>query len=526
MPVQLDSGVIRSKEISRAAGTNSPRRVHRLPFWPRTKTPLVLVYNLSKKNPAVYGKIRVLDGCARLPANPTVSALESRLFAAYFARPLFPECFGAAESLDGWSKRSLDDWTTFYQGATRFIEYLRYVGYNGAMVSVLCDGSAVYPSDVLEPTPRYDKGVFFNTGQDPERKDVLEMLHRLFDRENLRLIPALEFDAPIPKLEAAIRRGGSEAIGLQWLDANGCTWRDVHQTERGRGIYYNILHPTVQETVLEAFREVVGRYGRHPSFAGIAVKFSPETYARLPGAEWGMDDVTIGRFERETGRQISSSGPDRFAARAAILQKNENRAAWLRWRAARLREFYSRLRDVLNETNPRATLYLTDINTTAGRTSAPPSLSNRRRASELLLEAGIDPASFAQQPGIELVLSHVSRPSLSDAGHVPVDERSLLTRIPNRSVLFEHEPVMRALPSFDARSPWPSYTSLVCQPTPSGGTEPAPVRFVVGGARRRDRLRRRVASANGTRGRSSRTGFGVRRVASDHFRRRKTETRG
>ena len=62
MPVQLDSGVIRSKEISRAAGTNSPRRVHRLPFWPRTKTPLVLVYNLSKKNPAVYGKIRVLDG--------------------------------------------------------------------------------------------------------------------------------------------------------------------------------------------------------------------------------------------------------------------------------------------------------------------------------------------------------------------------------------------------------------------------------------------------------------------------------
>jgi hypothetical protein len=43
------------------------------------------------------------------------------------------------------------------------------------------DGSTIYPSEVLEPTPRYDTGVFFATGQDPRRKDALEVLFRLFD---------------------------------------------------------------------------------------------------------------------------------------------------------------------------------------------------------------------------------------------------------------------------------------------------------------------------------------------------------
>ena len=133
----------------------------------------------------------------------------SRLIAAYMDRPLLPENFSAEEMLDTWSGRTLQDWKTFHQAGTRLVDYLHYAGYNGLVLSVAADGSAIYPSQVLEPTPRYDTGVFFASGQDPMPKDVLEMLLRLMDRENLQLIPALEFATPLPALEAIRRRGGS-----------------------------------------------------------------------------------------------------------------------------------------------------------------------------------------------------------------------------------------------------------------------------------------------------------------------------
>src|SRR5262249_59643454 len=99
-------------------------------------------------------------------------------------------------------------WHTFFQGGTRLVQYLRHVGYNALMLSVFADGSTIYPSQILEPTPRYDTGVFFATGQDPGRKDAVELLFRLFDREALVLIPALHFASPLPGLEAVRREGG------------------------------------------------------------------------------------------------------------------------------------------------------------------------------------------------------------------------------------------------------------------------------------------------------------------------------
>ncbi|GAF91674.1 unnamed protein product, partial [marine sediment metagenome] len=66
MPVGLDSGVDRAEEV--AGGDGPPRWVrHRLIFWPRTNTPMVLITNRRDDSPAVYGKIRVLAGWVHLP---------------------------------------------------------------------------------------------------------------------------------------------------------------------------------------------------------------------------------------------------------------------------------------------------------------------------------------------------------------------------------------------------------------------------------------------------------------------------
>ena len=186
---------------------------------------------------ALYGKIRV----KRLPAsigNDPIDMADGRLVASHFHRPLFCENFGASEALDPQSGRSLDDWITFYQGATRLIDYVKYSGAGTAVISVYSDGSSLYPSRLLEPTPRFDSGGYFNSGQDPIRKDVLELLFRLFDREGLKLIPALDLAAPLPEIEDLLRQGGAVTHGVRWIGADGKPRIDNHPAVKGRAPYY------------------------------------------------------------------------------------------------------------------------------------------------------------------------------------------------------------------------------------------------------------------------------------------------
>ena len=63
VPIGLDSGVDVAETPRRAAHWAR----HRLVFWPRTTTPLVLMTNRREQSPAVYGKIRVLGGWEHLP---------------------------------------------------------------------------------------------------------------------------------------------------------------------------------------------------------------------------------------------------------------------------------------------------------------------------------------------------------------------------------------------------------------------------------------------------------------------------
>ena len=184
----------------------TPRRTgpqHRLVFWPRTTSPLLLMTNRrERRRPSTARSACWAAGSICRNGRRRRAAAAGRLLAAYLDRPLLPENFSADEVAGRLERAEPHDWATFHEAGTRLVEYLHYVGYNGLMLSVLADGSTIYPSELLEPTPRYDTGVFFASGQDPMRKDVLEMLLRLFDREELQLIPAVEFAAPLPALEA------------------------------------------------------------------------------------------------------------------------------------------------------------------------------------------------------------------------------------------------------------------------------------------------------------------------------------
>jgi len=478
-PIGLDSGVYTSDEPTPLL---TQWTKHRLLFWPRTKSPLLLMTARRDGRTAAYGKIRVLSGPANLPPafHPAFDRSE-RMFAAYYDRPLFCENFGATESLDSWSGRSLDDWQTFYEGSTRLIEYLNHAGYNGLMLAALADGSTIYPSTLLEPNPLYDTGAFFDSGQDPFRKDVLELLLRLFDREGSKLIPALQFSSPLPALEALLRESEPQTSGIVLVGPDGDTWTARQTPRRGLAPYYNPLNAQVQDAMLAVVREVVERYGRHSAFAGLAVELSANGYAQLPGEAWGFDDATIAAFESDTELKVPGEGESRFAERAQFLLATQRKKAWLEWRAAKLAEFHRRMQQELVAVRPDALFYLAATNmldTPEAERELRPALPSRGRVDEVLLTVGIDPSRYRDSEG--LVFLRPQRitppgPVAAKSLEMELDRAAELDNFAAGSTttgaLLVHEPVKARLTSFDAKSPFgkeKTSTLLVSQLSPAG----------------------------------------------------------
>ncbi|HEV3417108.1 MAG TPA: family 10 glycosylhydrolase, partial [Pirellulales bacterium] len=475
-PIELDSGFYASPS---AVGGQPSWLKHRLLFWPRSSSPVVLLTNRRDGARAVYGKLRLLSGPQHLkPAFPGDDRGE-RLLAGYLDRPLFAANFSASESLDAFTGHSLSDWQTFYEGGARLAEYLNSTAQNGVMMAVLSGGSAIYPSKLLEPTPRFDTGTFFDLGQDPMRKDVLELLLRLFDREQLKFIPMLQFSTPLPELEAAIRDGGPNSVGLEWVGRDGAAWTDVNESRHSLAPYYNVLDPRVQDAMLHVIHELVARYGGHPSLSGLAIELSADGFAQLPGEAWGLDDRTIARFEQEAHVSVPGQGRERFAERESYVT-GAGRRAWLLWRSEVLADFYRRVQRELAAVRPDARLYLAPTNMLNSRElerDLRPGLPSHGRIDEALLAVGIRPESYRNEKGIVLLRQQ----RISPPGSLATQAIDIET---NRSSdwdaaihvqrssgsLFYHEPQRLRLASFDAKSPFgkdKTYTLLVSQLSPS-----------------------------------------------------------
>ena len=508
-PIGLDSGAyVTSTSDDSAAGAGR----HRLIFWPRTKSPLMMVTNHRTDTPAYFGRVRVLGPRARggislsrdeswsyLPPafsedrtdDSTVDSSSAakvapfeptggRLLAGYYDRPLFTENFSAPETKDPVSGRSLDDWNTFLLGGKRLVEYLRHVGHNGLMLSVFADGATIYPSAVVDSTPRYDTGVFLSSGQDPLQKDVLELLFRLFDREGLTLIPALHFASPLPRLEEWRREGTREAEGIELVDDQGEVWSKRHAPRQGLAPYYNPLDPRTREAMLEVVRELADRYGHHSSFAGLAIQLSADGYAQLPGVDWGYDSATLQRFVADTPR--FSSGKD--AAKDApslkeLASRGDFREAWIEWRARRMFELYRAMRNEGAAGREGFCLYLAGagiFDRGDWVKELRPTLPAERKLTTALREIGVDPAMFADQDDIVLTRPRRLAPVDSVAARgidmeveADVDFDQACRASGTAASLFFHEPVEIRVPAFDAKSPYqPANSLLVAQTSPSG----------------------------------------------------------
>lgn len=480
VPVGVDSGAYQAGSgLPAALQENSQEMQAEIIFWPRVNNPIILFHSLGGVSPAEMTRVQVYELPVpekQLASQENTDSEKKRLVGPYLQKPLLPEIFGATQVLDPVSNRSLDDWQTFYEAGNRLAYYLNYHNFNSVLLAVSADGSSIYPSRYLTPTPRYDSGVYHSSGQDIQRKDVLELLFRIFDREQLSLIPELQFSSIIASLERAISEEPEKAVGIELVNLHGQTWRKTEGVSRGQAPFYNPLNLRVQNEIVNIFRELVIRYKSHPSFQGVSVQLTMNGYLQLPGLKWGYDDVTVSQFEKETGVKIPV-GPD--------SQKYETRyqylttlafPQWTQWRCQKIKELHQRLAETLLKERPDARIVfsareLLPTQSKAGDVVA--SLTSGMQFRPVLMEMGLDFSNYDQLSNCILLrpgLFHTD-PQKSSIAHVvnfhPAVDESFKTRF--NGALYYHHPVEVRIAEFDQISPWqPAFTWLVSQVSPTG----------------------------------------------------------
>lgn len=323
----------------------------------------------------------------------------ARSFGVYLSKPLFPEDFGASGQTETVSGRTLDDWMTFWEAAQRMVGYMKYQGYNSIILAVWADGSTIYPSNLLYPTPRYDTGGIFSDSPDPVRKDVLELLMRICDRAGVELIPEIQFSTPLPRLERLITGSASDQ-GIRLTHRNGHLW----QLQPGfhRVPYYNPIHEKVQQEMQNVVQELVSRYSHHPAFGGISVQLSEDGYAQLPGVDWGYDFGTVQQFVSETGVKVPLLNGDQKSDYAGFLLGKVQRE-WLNWRTRKLTELYSKFHQIVTSERSDSLLFLNAVESlggSRGSTAVFKALREGKPQRELLIDRGIDPIQLSAQTGI------------------------------------------------------------------------------------------------------------------------------
>ena len=439
--------------------------VHRFVIWPRTSAPQLLIVNRHPTQPGQYGIIKLLTQDTAMAALTELPIADNsaRLVAAYLSKPDLAGNFGAAENFDPGNGTSVQGWATFLEGARRLAQTLRLSGYNGMMLSVAADGSGLYPSRILQPSPRYDTGLLASSGQDPMRKDVLEMLLRVFDREGIRVFPTVQLAAPLPHLEALRLSGDVRSTGIACVGYNGQSWLDENPTNEGLAPFYNPLNDQVQAELVAMVAELTTRYGKHASFAGVGVQLSGEGYGLMPGLDWGLDDSTVSQFSNATGIAMPHRGADRFQQRANVLL-GEHRQTWQRWRTDKLSQLYARLAKPLGSERSDLRLILTTEDLFTGpelRQRVRQAIANPTNFGEVLRDHGIDFEQLEALLGVTALAPH----QLNETGllqeqvldlrmNSAVEQGELLSAEQRSAELLFHTSRQFRLPSFDAHSPF------------------------------------------------------------------------
>ncbi len=297
-----------------------------------------------------------------------------------------------------------------------------------------------------------DNGVFFDNGQDVVRKDIVELICRMFDRENLSFVAAIEFSGLLPELEAA--RSTHAFPGIDLVSAEQQTWQNSETSTQDFRPPYNPLNTRVQQAVTGAVEDVAERYSFHRSFQGVAVLVNDHTTLGLPGDYWGCDRQTLEAFVRAMGLDGSGESGDESTVRPK-LEKNLD--MWQRWRCREIGSLFERMAGAVKHVKPSAHFFVVPLDDTIDRAVQPGSLaelSAHSRAEQRLLSGGIDLGDLGQRSGISILRTQAIGRWRSPFSAGPMAESASPASEPSAGILFCHQSIWAEFAQLEAENPF------------------------------------------------------------------------
>ncbi len=398
--LRLDTGML----VEAGTTTVNGLTTHHMLFWPKQSHSYFLVMNADTHHQAILAEVNLEVATGGLsPASQIGTSLvnakgrsaneAARVSSLYMDKPLLAENFCAMRRVDG--PRELDSWETVWQSSERLAQYIAWSGHNAATVTVATQGGAIFPSQVWNPTHKFDSGTFLSDGSSTEIKDWVELICCQFDQRGLKLILALDVEGPIGELERAeVDKTASDPSVLMpryqvdWEGRVAKANYDEQSLEARKHTLYNPLDSRVQTVLMRMVSEVAQRYGKHACFAGVQINLSERSHFNYAGDAWGYDDESLARFERNLGSAL----PKDATARVKLL-RGPLRSAFLSDRAQQLQMFYTKLAKSIAARAPGAKLVINPTKLVA----MPPASENfllaasqSLTASELLLATGVD----------------------------------------------------------------------------------------------------------------------------------------
>ncbi len=219
--------------------------------------------------------------------------------------------------------------------SVNMVKRMKFAGENAHFMGQYMYDRVLYPS-------AFSDTVAVSGNESGSLRDYGVLLARMFDENGLGLFSVLQLVSsdriPLTADDEAVAAG---APTFAQVDREG---RQV--LALGEMLAPNWTHPAVRRWYEQVVGEVADLYAKEPGWKGLVLhqhdSVGPAWYAphRDPGGA-SYDDVTLARFEADTGLRVpvSAADPGRFAKRHAWL-KAEAWPRWIDWRCAQIHEIY------------------------------------------------------------------------------------------------------------------------------------------------------------------------------------------
>jgi hypothetical protein len=362
-------------------------------YWAPTQDVSVVFMTARSQAPAAVSRIRLYKVEGGLPratvSEPAPVDGWHRTLALYYEDPAIAYDFAVSGS-------SMPGFETLID---RTAAYMKYAGMNlFAYPGVWYHGRI---GDVYNPRNHAE--------------NFLEAWFAKFDAEGLGVMPTFnEQTLPLPDGMTLTKQSLSDGTLCGSFVSVFDTGMPNPGGWHGTPPNFNILHPYVQQRVMDEVDALLAQGAGHPSFKGIDLRLAEHSFHWLGSIRAGYNDYMIDAFTRDTGIRVpvDRADPLRGKAYAEWLMANA-RAAWVDWRCRAVAAWHKRIAAKLASARPDLRLsltLLTPMHPARGEAFDDPHYIDR-----LNREAGVDARLYADAPNI--VISQGLRPARYRAGY-------------------------------------------------------------------------------------------------------------